>query len=114
MKGVNLDRRVQFLRAGMIDDGYQTRPGPYEPHGVAVWASKRDISDRERFEQATVQSQAETRFQVRWSGFTADITSKDRLICEGQTYAIIGLKEIGRRVGIEITAARVAGDEGQN
>lgn len=110
MDAGKLDRRVQFLRAVMSDDGYQKRWGDHAPHGAPVWASKRDISDRERFMAAMVTTQAETRFQVRWSAFTADVTSRDRLICEGVTYGISGTKEIGRREGIEITAARILVD----
>lgn len=103
----DLDRRVQFLRAALVDDGYQTRPGPHEPHGKPVWAARRFVRDAERYAASTVGVESVVRFTVRWSAFTADIKRTDRLICEGQTYAITGLKEVGRRVGIEITAAEV-------
>jgi hypothetical protein len=45
------------------------------------------------------------RFTVRWSPFTAGISPKDRLTCEGVEYDITGIKEIGRRVGVEISAS---------
>lgn len=107
MKAGALDRRVQFLRATLVDDGYQTRPGPYMRHGKPVWASRRFVRDAERYAASTVGVDAVARFTVRWSPFTADIQRTDRLTCEGQTYAITGLKELGRHVGIEITAAEV-------
>lgn len=107
MQAGNLDRRVQFLRAATEDDGYQTRPGPYVRHGAAVWASKRDVSDGERFAAGTITAGMMTRFQVRWSPFTAGIRETDRLECEGSTYAILGIKEIGRREGLEMTCQRL-------
>lgn len=103
----DLDRRVHFLRAGVIDDGYQTRPGPYEPHGGPVWAARQFVRDAERYAASTVGVDAVARFTVRYSSFTAGITHKDRLTCEGRTYGIVGIKELGRRVGIEITASEV-------
>ncbi len=51
--------------------------------------------------QATVTS----RLRLRWSAFAADITPLDRVICEGRDYNITGVKEIGRRKAIEITAS---------
>lgn len=108
MRAGDLDRRVQFMRAATIDDGFQVRPGEFERYGTPVWAARRFIRDAERYAASTVGVDAVVRFQVRWSSFTAGITHMDRLICEGRTYAITGIKEIGRRVGIEITASEVA------
>ncbi|WP_277022248.1 head-tail adaptor protein [Paracoccus hibiscisoli] len=107
MNAGRMDRRVQFLRAGIIDDGLQERLGPHVPYGSPVWASKTPISDGERFRADTVAQDRTDRFVVRYSALTASITGKDRLVCEGVTYGIAGRKEIGRREGIEITASRV-------
>lgn len=107
MNAGKLDRLVQFLRAEAIDDGYQTAPGPYTAHGSKVWASKRDVSDGERFAAGTITAGMMTRFQFRWSGFTASIRETDRLECEGSVYGIVGIKEIGRRVGLEMTCQRL-------
>lgn len=108
MKGVNMDRRVQFLRASEINDGYQTRLGPHEPYGSPVWASKTPVSDGERFRAGAVAQDMTDRFVVRYSALTASITGADRLTCEGVTYAVIGRpKEIGRREGFEITAGGI-------
>lgn len=107
MKGVNLDRRVQFLRSVMVDDGFQTRPGPYVPFGPPTWAHKNQISDGERFRANSTFQDMTARFQVRYSEAAASITSSDRLLCEGVLYGVGGVKEIGRRDGIEITARRI-------
>lgn len=104
-----MDRRVQFLRAGMVNDGFQTRPGAFLPYGSAVWAHRHQISDGERFRADSVFQDMSARFTVRYSALSASITGRDRLTCEGVTYAIGGIKEIGRREGLEITASRVDG-----
>lgn len=101
--GGDLDRRVQFRRATLVDDGF-TRAEQWADHGAPVWASRRDVSDRERMAAMEVAAMITTRFQVRFSTFTAGITPKDRLTCEGVEYDITGIKEIGRRQGFEITA----------
>lgn len=103
----NLDRIIQFLRADMVDDGYQSRPGAYVPHGEKVWAALRYVSDRERYAAGTVGVDAVARVTVRYSSFTAGITHSDRLLCEGRVFGVVGIKETGRRQWIEITASEV-------
>ena len=102
-----LDRRVQFLRAQNIDDGLQTLKGAFAAYGTPVWAGKTPLSDGERFRADSIMREMSVRFVVRYSAFTAGITGSDRISCEGVTYAIGGIKEIGRRVGFEMTASEV-------
>jgi len=100
-----MDRRVQFQRFTDADDGFSTVQN-WANHGTAVWAQKTDVSDAERFRASEVSAIITSRFVVRHSTFTAGITPKDRLVCEGVTYDISGKKEgKGRRVSFEITAA---------
>lgn len=98
-----LDRRVQFMRV-TISTGSFGAEQVWSDHGAPVWASKRDISDAERLRAAQADASITTRFVVRWSAFAAGITPADALVCEGRTYNIRGLKEVGRRVWVEITA----------
>lgn len=98
-----LDRRLEILRAPLIDDGFSSGPGVQVVIGT-VWAAKRDVSDGERFRNGATEAGITTRFQVRWSDFAAAILPSDTLRCEGRTYGVAGIKEIGRREGLEITA----------
>lgn len=100
----DLDRRVQFRRATLVDDGFQ-QVETWGNHGNPVWASKTDVSDGERWRAGEVGASITTRFVVRSSTFTRDLTPKDRLICDGPEYDISGIKEIGRRDRLEITAS---------
>lgn len=68
-----------------------------------MWVAKRDVSDAERFAAGSTRAVITTRFQARWTAFTASIDTADRLECEGRVYEIIGVKEIGRRQLVEIT-----------
>ncbi len=100
-----LDRRIQFRRFTLVDDGF-SQVETWVDHGTLVWAQKTDVSDGERWRASEVQAQVTTRFLVRWSAFAADITPKDRIVCDGLEYNIAGVKEgDGRRQWLEITAA---------
>ena len=105
MAAGTLDRLVQFERCTLGDDG-MSRTEVFTPHGSVVPAQKQDISDAERWRAGEVQAHVTTRFKVRFSAFTADLTPKDRLVCDGVTYQITGIKEgAGRRQWLEITCA---------
>jgi SPP1 family predicted phage head-tail adaptor len=101
-----IDRRIQFRRYTTSDDGFTSGDKTWADHGSPVWASKTDVSDAERWRAGEVAAQITTRFMVRYSTFTSGITPKDRLVCDGVTYEITGIKEgEGRRQWLEITAA---------
>lgn len=100
-----LDHRLQFLRGAASDDGMSAAVLSFANHGAPVWGSRRDVSDGERWQAGAMQAQVTARFVVRWSAFAAAITPKDRVRCEGDTYEIAGIKVIGRREFVEITAS---------
>lgn len=103
MRAGTLDCRVQFERYTGRHDGYQVVE-EWGLHGPRRWASRRDISDAERLAAGWIEATLASRFVVRSSAFTRDLNAKDRLICEGLTFDIVGIKEIGRRDRLEITA----------
>ncbi|QPM89379.1 head-tail adaptor protein [Pseudooceanicola algae] len=108
----SLDRRVQFLRGTLTDNGFNevlkwTDPAT-DALGDLVWAERTDVSDQERWRAANVDAVITTRFVVRSSNFSRSITPKDRLVCDGLTFDIVGIKEIGRRDRLEITASAQA------
>jgi head-tail adaptor len=101
---VRLDRRVQFYRAAMVDDGFQMVEA-FAPYGESVPANRADVSTREAMEAAQVQANLSTRFTVRSSDFSRGITPKDKIACEGLYYDIQGLRQLDRKRWLEITAA---------
>lgn len=103
-----LDRRIQFQRFTLTDDGFG-QVEAFANLGSQIAAGKRDVSDGERMRAGEVSAQITSRFHVRSSAFTRDLTPVDRLIYDGRTYSIYGIKELeGRNRLLEITAgARV-------
>ena len=101
---MNLDRRAQFRRATLVDNGLE-QVEVFANHGSPVPVAKRDVSDGERSRASEVQAIITARFQLRWSAFSAGLTPKDRLVCEGREYDITGIKEIQRRRVLEISAS---------
>ena len=69
------------------------------------YAEKVDIRDGERLAAAEVAATITTRFRVLWSAQYSDVNPADRLVCDGRTFDIWGVKEIGFHEGLEITAA---------
>jgi len=70
-----------------------------------AYAEKTDVSDSERIAAAEVAAEITTRFRLLWSETYATVNPKDRITVGGRTYDIFGVKEIGFREGIEITAS---------
>lgn len=101
----SLDRRIQLLRYEGETTNDLGEPVEGWTPAEKLWASKTDVSDVERVRAQAVGTNLTTRFVVRSSSVTRAIAAKDRIACEGRVYDVTGLKEIGRRDGIEITAA---------
>lgn len=103
---MNLDRPVQFQRRALVDNGLN-QTEVWANHGPVHMAAMRDLSDGERWRAGETQAHITTRFVLRYSPFTADIDPRDRLVCEGVTYEIVGAKDgAGRRQSREFTCAR--------
>jgi head-tail adaptor len=106
MQPGRLDRLVQFRRATVGSDAFGATQ-TWADHGTPLYAQKSDLRDGERWRAGEVQAHVTTRFTVRRSPFTAALTPKDRLTCEGVEFEIVGIKEgAGRRQWVEITCAR--------
>ncbi|KEP68414.1 phage head-tail adapter protein [Thioclava dalianensis] len=102
-----LDRRVQFMEPVKVDDGFQETE-TFEAIGSPVWCSKTDVSDAERAVAGWLEATMVSRFVVRSSAFTRALTPKNRLVCDGVDFDITGIKEIGQREDLEITASAVS------
>jgi SPP1 family predicted phage head-tail adaptor len=102
----SLDRSVDIMRASVSDDGISRNLGAYAKIAERR-ARKLDISDGERLRVGQQAQDLTARFLMRWDAVTTTITARDRLVCEGRTYDVVGAKEWGdrRRRYIEITAA---------
>lgn len=103
MRAGALDRRLQIRRAVTTDNGLEMVEA-WRDCGPVIWAGRRDVSDAERATAGWIEATMASRFTVRSSSFTRELTPKDRLVCEGLTFDIVGIKQLGRRDYLEITA----------
>lgn len=71
---------------------------------ATVWAEKLDVSDGERVQAAEVGANLTTRFRILYSSTVADLNPRDRCVLGTLVFDIVGVKELGRREGLEITA----------
>ena len=98
-----LDRRIILQRFTATRDEYN-EPVRSWTTLATVSASYEPLSDGEVYRAGETMAEASARFVVRYSSTVADMSPVDRLVFDGRTYEIVRAKEIGRRVGIEITA----------
>lgn len=99
-----LDRKISVLGADFVEnDAGEQVQGEWSVRHHA-WASYEPVSDVERLRAAAVEQKIEARFTVRWTRALALITGENRLRFEGADWQITGIKEIGRRKRLEISA----------
>lgn len=109
------DRRITIRRQAQVRDANGDPVKDGYGHPVLEWqdmttvaAAKMDIRDAERIAAQQVGSTVTSRFVIRWSERVDDLTPADRLrypADDGRDHNIVAVKEIGRREGLEITAA---------
>ena len=92
MDASNLDRRVTFQREVRVPDGAGGSAVTYEDLGT-VWAGRADMSDGERVNSQKIETFLASRFVVRNTAFTKGIRAADRILHDGQTLEITGIKE---------------------
>jgi SPP1 family predicted phage head-tail adaptor len=107
MRAGALDRRVTLMRAVTTLDAFNQDVAGFTRLAEA-WAERTAVSDGERVRAQQVGASVTHRFKLRWSRAAAGITPKDQLVCEGVTYQVSAVKELGRREGLEITASALA------
>lgn len=98
-----LDRRVRLMQARTVKNALNEDVVSWVTLAT-VYGSKTDVSDGERVRAAEVAAVITTRFVVRYSMTTRQLTPRDRVVLDGLVYDIVGIKEVGRREGLEITA----------
>lgn len=99
----SLDRHVRFQRAVTARNGLNEPVGGWA-EVASVMAHREPVRDAERVAGAGVNREVTDRFTTHWSPRLSVLTSADQLECEGVTYRIVGVKELGRREGLEFSA----------
>ena len=97
-----LDRRVTIEQRSVARDAAGGETVTWSTR-AEVWGSRRDITGRDRIRADQKVVEASASFLIRWR---SDIASTDRLVCDGVTYDIQHMAEMGMREGLEILAKR--------
>jgi SPP1 family predicted phage head-tail adaptor len=98
-----LDRRITILRASVATDSFNEPVQTWA--GIAtVWARAEPVMDGEKIRAGETLAHKSYRFTIRYSSDVADVDPTYRLTFDGREYDIAGVKELGRREGLEITA----------
>jgi len=105
------DRLITFQRNGGAKDAFGGQLEAWAAltvgdWGGSEWAEKQDVSDGERWKAGEIDAQVTTRFRTLWHDGTAAVLPSDRITLDGESYDISGIKEIGRKRGLEFTANR--------
>ena len=100
MRAGALDRRIR------IEQVTETQGASGEPTSSwavleVVAAEARSIGGSESFRGAAVVAEAEVGFLIPWR---SDLTTKMRILYDGNTYDILRIAELGRREGLTIQA----------
>ena len=103
MRAGKLDRKIDVLRASTSRNGFNEEVAAWEPL-ARVWAEAVPISDGERRRAGETLSSKKFRFTIRYSSQVYTVDPRDRIRYDGRIFDINGVKDVGRREGIEITA----------
>lgn len=97
----NLTREVKIIRRVQVGTSGLNTP-IYEWPVIGIeWAELIHKSEDEKHAAAQTYAERVVTFRMH---FRDDITEVDRLECDGNTYNIIGQRELGYQEGLEISA----------
>jgi SPP1 family predicted phage head-tail adaptor len=98
------DRRLQLLRRTVVGKDDMGGELVTWPAIASVFAEREFASDGERMRADQAGASLTARFRIPWSSTWSSFDPTDRLLCERRLYDVTGVKELGRRKRLEITA----------
>lgn len=104
MDAGRLDRRIAVRRATTTTDAFNESVFAW---GTLATVSARvePVNDTEHWRAGETLASKLTRFTIRYSTTVANVDPRDRIQYGGREYDIQGVKELGRREFLEITAS---------
>ncbi len=97
-----LDRVIRVERATVSLDAFGGAAPSWSVLADGVGAQVLAVSDGERVRAGELGAEITTRFRIGWG---LDVRVTDRVVYEGRVHEISAVKELGRGVGQELSAA---------
>jgi len=107
MSGARLDRKIIVQQFTAIKNALGGEDKTWSEY-VQAWASVTPATDGERWRADAIGATITDRFVIKWSATASKISVKHRINYAGKFYDINGVKELGRRHRLEITATAVS------
>jgi len=104
MRAGKLDREIVIQRQAGTTQSASGKPVESWVTFASVWASVVPLSATERFRSDAKHSVRVSSFSIRWLD---GVLPTMRIVYEGLNWRILGIAELGRRDGLEITAEAV-------
>jgi SPP1 family predicted phage head-tail adaptor len=103
MANLTLDRRITILQRA---SGVNAFNEPVDTWNTltTVWSSVVPVLDGERLRAGETLAQKSNRFTIRHTSVVDGLNPRDRVVYDGKTFDINGIKELGRNQFLEITA----------
>lgn len=102
MKAGRRDRRITLQRKVVTQNETGEEVVSWQDVARPVWAEKIENRGSERFAaQQFIGSTVKT-FRILWSVAVSEVTVEHRVLFDGREFDISDVREIGRRVGLEI------------
>lgn len=108
MRAGRLARRITLLRQTETQ-GPDGAPIRTWSEVAKVWAELVPVGGRERLQAPQTIAERTARIRIRWR---SDVDEQMRIRHDGRLWEIQGIAEIGRREGLELTAAALQGQGG--
>jgi SPP1 family predicted phage head-tail adaptor len=103
MRAGNLDRVIELQRPTTTLDLYGTPVQGWAKVKTMRAAMLQYLTDNREGQRGST-TDATVTFRMRWLD---GVTLENRVLYDGQAFKITGIKEIGRRVGLDIMCERV-------
>lgn len=99
------DRRIVIEYPTSTSDAFGGEIKTWTAIGTGWWASFYPLKDSEVFRNSEATATVTHRFQIEWTNQVwSKIDPRCRIKFDGRIYDVVGIKEIGRRQGIDISA----------
>lgn len=95
-----LDRRIEIQEPVTTQDTFGAESVAWQTF-ARVWAQATPMQAKERHQSAQIRESKVYSFVIR---HLVGVESTFRIVFESEIYRILGVAEIGRRIGLEITA----------